>query len=336
MSRGFERSLATIYDVAARANVSVATVSRHLAGFEGIRPATRQRVQEALDELRYKPNLTARSLATNRSHRLGALIYELQEAGPGHVLIGATERAQEAGYVLDLIGLDPHDELSIAQALSLLDQQNLAGIIATVPTYRLRSALRNSGLKVPLYIEDEVSTGSARIAGVDLLVEHLVELGHRHILHVTGPPEWVSVRRRQTALRDALNRFGLPAAVSIEGDWSAGSGYAAIKRMDSLDGITAVFAENDQTALGVLDALNVRGISVPGDISVVGYDDIPEAAHFRPRLTTVHKDFKMLGRFAVNSVLSSIHGTPDPDRADYEKVKLIVRESTAPPIRPPN
>jgi LacI family transcriptional regulator len=339
MERGVPKA-ATIYDVARLAGVSHQTVSRHLAGFEGIRPATRQRVEAAIVELGYRPNLTARSLATARSHRIGALVYEMLEVGPSTVVQGASEAAREAGYLLDIVSLhlgrNHEDAEAIDSAIRLLDQQDLAGIIATVPTDGLRRAVESAPFVVPVVIDaepdvtDAGAPSSVSSVGTRLLAEHLIGLGHTRILHVSGPEEWVVARNRRSTFRSVVEERGLTPLPAVEGDWSAATGFRAAQRVTPESGITAILADNDQLALGVLRALSERGIRVPEEVSVVGFDDIPESEYFIPPLTTVHVDFPLLGRYAFARVLAMIEGRDAPDFAEYLSVELVIRGSTAP------
>lgn len=315
------RRVATIYDVAQVAGVSHQTVSRLLKGESGIRPANRTRIEQALKDLDYRPNLAARSLATNRSQRIGAMVYEMLEMGPSKMVQGASDAAREAGYLLDIVSLDPRDERAVDEALALLAQQDLAGILAFAPTDQLNRVMSSSHFSVPVYVhteEDDRRRGqelSLNGHGMRILVEHLVDLGHRRFFHVSGPFVWLSARNRTAAYERALATHALVSAGSLAGDWSAASGYEAGLRVPLDRGITAVVAANDQMALGVLLALSERGVRVPGDISVVGFDDIPEARYFQPPLSTVRLDFGRQGRIALKRLLTLIgddNALPEP------------------------
>lgn len=327
-----KRSRASIYDVAKRAGVSHQTVTRVLRDFEGIRPETRQRVENALAELDYTPNTVARALATNRSQRIGALVYELLQLGPGETIQGAANAARDAGYVLDIVTVDPFDDASVEQAFTALRQQDLAGILAFAPMDLLADRLSEARFRVPVLIEEDTAvysgTGSGNISyqGMDLLVGHLIDLGHREIAHISGPLSWAESRNRQSAFNRSLRARGLESAATVEGSWSAESGYRAVRGLD-LDTVTAVAAANDQTALGVLRGLAERGVSVPGDVSVTGFDDMPESAYFSPPLTTIRPDYDGRGRAFTARMLTEL----DVGQVDAEPprpVELIAREST--------
>jgi LacI family transcriptional regulator len=325
---------ATIYDVAREAGVSHQTVSRLLKG-AAVRPATRERVEAAIDSLGYRLNATARALATSRSYRIGALVYELQELGPSRVAQGAANEARDSGYLLDIVSLDPDDDSAIADAIALLDQQHLAGIIALAPTQRLARALEAMSYRIPVLIDTEpafdgtAATASLNTEGTALAVEHLLALGHRSIVHVSGPPEWMSAANRRRAYEHTMHRHGLTPSTPVAGDWTAASGYRAVRNLP-LEGVTALLVGNDQMAQGALRALWERGIRVPEEMSVVGFDDVPEAAFAIPPLTTVRLDFADQGRRGVADLVARIEGRPATGAPDAGTVQLIERASTAP------
>lgn len=329
---------ATIYDVARLAGVSHQTVSRLLKG-HALKPSTRARVEAAIAELDYRPNSTARALATSRSFRIGALVYELHELGPSQVAQGAANAARDSGYLLDVVALDPKDDVAIAHAIGLLDQQHLAGILALAPTRRLLDAVKSVEFRVPIFIDSEpIYTGEPKTEtlntiGAKLALEHLVGLGHERIFHVAGPLEWTSAANRWLACEQFTRRRGLPTYEAAEGDWTAASGFRAASRMPLDLGITAVFAANDQMGMGVLRALAERGVRVPRDMSVVGFDDRPESGYTIPPLTTVRLDFAEQGRSSVASLVAMIEGRPPPPRSTAAQVSLVVRGSSGPPPR---
>lgn len=323
------RKPATIYDVATAAGVSHQTVSRFLAGYEGIRPATRARVELALAELDYRPNMSARSLKSGRSHRIGALTHETAQVGPGRIAEGAAAAARDAGYVLDLISVDLHSPHAIDDALGQLTSHSLAGVLALVSTDEMRDAVTAARFDVPVVIERESDDAHGiSESGVPALVAHLAALGHRRLLHISGPSNWSSARSRERAFRAAATALDLETEPTRYGDWSPGSGYAAITSAPLRS--TAIVASNDQMALGAMLALKRQGLAVPADVSVVGVDDIPEAEYFDPPLTTVRNDFAATGRYAVEELIARIEGTPAPG-PPVRLAELVARESSASP-----
>lgn len=335
---GTKRSTAsTIYDVAARAGVSHATVSRYLGGFEGIRPGTRERVAHALAELNYRPNLSARTLATNKSHRIAVLTGDLTSAGPSLTVQGIARSARAAGYVVDIVSFDVTDPDSLADAIGLMRSQDLAGVIALTISDAMRDAISTVHIEVPMHLDSgpadlpgPVGT-SFNAAGIHLIVDHLAALGHRNIAHVTGSMDYFAAQSRATAFEEAIRRNELPQHPAIVGDWTSRSGYEALQRSLIHESVTAIVAGNDQAALGILRALNEAGINCPGDVSVTGFDDIPEAEYYSPPLTTVRIDFESQGTFLFATLMSEIEGTPAPDGSQFMHPKLIVRSSTAAP-----
>lgn len=323
----------TIYDVARLAGVSHQTVHRFLSGFEGIRPTTRERVAHAVAELDYRPNLTARSLTTGRSHRLGALTHEIKQVGPNQTLQGAFVAARQAGYLLDVLTLDMSDDASIQEALDVITRNDLAGILALASTDEMTEAFERTDFRVPavIAIEHEGTFAGRRLelstTAIPALVEHLAVLGHARLLYLSGPTNWSAARDRARDFRAAVAQHGLQCVGTVVGDWSPASGFEAIRARQRL-GATAVVSANDQMALGAMLALTESGLQVPGDISVTGMDDIPESAFFNPPLTTIRQDFASQGRAAVQQLLgllTDVVSDPAPLTA-----QLMVRRSTGP------
>lgn len=324
---------ATIYDVARAAGVSHATVTRLLKGYEGIRPETRDRVDEAIRELDYRPNLNARSLTTGRSHRIAALTHEITQVGPNKILEGANLAARDAGYLLDVIALDVHNPAAIRESIDIALQFDLAGVLALSSTDEMTRAVEATTFRVPLYLAtgiDKRPTDSAPAGtGLFVVLRHLADLGHRDVVHIAGPHDWVGARNRIREYEAAVVQLGLRSRGVIHGDWSARSGYEAIASLPDDLPATAIVAANDQTALGVILALNERGHRVPDDVSVTGVDDNPEAAYFSPPLTTLRLDFAAQGRDAVQQLLARIDGV-EPPPLSPPGAELIVRRSTGP------
>lgn len=324
---------ATIRDVAALARVSHQTVARFLQGYEGIRPATRDRVAEALEALEYRPNLTARSLTTGRSMRIGALTHELDQFGPSKIIQGATQAARDAGYVLDILSFDMGDPDEIDRALQMVTQHDLAGVLALASTDHMAQAFGAANFRVPAFLageEDEFASdhpSQLTTVGFPALIDHLAELGHHRILHLAGPSAWSAARNRARAFETAVTSRGLASAGIVYGDWTARSGHEAVSALPSSLDFTAVVAANDQMALGALLALRERGVRVPEDMSVTGVDDIPDAAYFSPPLTTLQVDFVAQGRRAVEHLLARIAQREPADDAALVS-QLVVRRST--------
>ena len=328
---------ATIYDVAERAGVSHQTVSRFLAGFEGIRPATRARVATAVEELDYRPNLAARSLATNRSHRIAVLTGDLLSAGPSQTVQGVAVAARQAGYVVDIVAFDLENPASLADAFDVIRHQDLAGVVALAISDEMREAIEKVAVEAPMLLD----TGPADLPGpigasfnaygMQLVVEHLIELGHRDIVHVTGALDYYAAKSRLESFTHVVHDHGLREHPVLYGNWSAQSGYHAVRDGRLSEEVTAIVCGNDQMALGAMRALGEAGLSCPGNISVTGFDDIPEAEFYMPPLTTVRIDFAQQGTYLFTALMARIVGDDVPDTAQFMEPRLILRGSTAAP-----
>lgn len=337
---GVKRSTApTIYDVATRAGVSHQTVSRYVAGFEGIREGTRERVARAIVELEYKPNLSARTLATNRSHRIAVLTSDLLSAGPSQTVQGLANAARAAGYMVDIISFDMNQRHSLDDAMGMLRTQDLAGVVAIAVSDAMQRAIEDIDFGVPLYLDSGPADLTGPIGetfnayGIELLVDHLVDLGHTKIAHLSGPLGWVASRNRATGFAGAMTKHQLEMFPPFEGDWTPKSGYEAIQSASLDSAITAIVVGNDQMALGALHALNEAGRQTPRDVSVTGFDDIQEAAFYWPSLTTVRIDFERQGTFLFDSILAAIEGSDTPESSQFMQPQLMVRQSTGVPRR---
>jgi LacI family transcriptional regulator len=325
---------ATIYDVARAAGVSHQTVSRFLKGYQGIRPHTREKVVKALAELKYQPNLTARSLKSGRPHRLAALTHEIDQVGPSRIVQGASVAARQAGYLLDIVTLDMSDDAAIQEAIGLVAQLDVAGVLALASNDAMTAAFEQTEFRVPAHIaveEDDARTGhqtELSAVGFPSLIAYLAGLGHKDFLHIAGPRAWSSSRNRQRAYERSLAERGLASHGTVHGDWSAKSGYDAIMSLGTGLEATVVVAANDQMALGAMLALGELGLRVPDDVSVTGVDDIPEAAYFSPPLTTLRVDFIAQGRAQVRELLALVEQAPPQRRPPSLQTELVIRAST--------
>ena len=328
---------ATIYDVAERAGVSHQTVSRFLAGYEGIRPMTREKVATALKELDYRPNLAARSLATNRAHRIAVLTGDLLAAGPSRTVQGVAEAARAAGYVVDIIGFDVDDPSSLEEVIDVVRSQDLAGVVALAVSDSIHDSIAGLVIDAPLYLDSGPADlpgpvgPSFNSVGIQLVLQHLIDLGHREIVHITGAMDYLAAKARVNGFGQLIRERGLREHPVIEGDWTPRSGYAAVSSGHIDLAVTAIVAANDQIALGALRALDEAGVRCPADISVTGFDDIPEAEFYTPSLTTVRIDFQQQGTYIFNALMAQIRGDERPETGAFIKPRLMVRASTAPP-----
>jgi DNA-binding LacI/PurR family transcriptional regulator len=323
-------------DVARLAGVSHQTVSRVLNNNPQVRPEIRRRVQDAMKQLGYRPNTAARALASRRTMNIGVIAAGRFQYGPTAMLLGIAETARRAGYATRLLSPEGIDRPSMQTALDQLVDDSVDGIVVLAPVTAAANAVEGLTTHVPhVMFAPGMHNGTTMIAldeahAARLATRHLLELGHRTVRHVSGPPGWLGTDARIRGWRDELAAWGRVAHPPHPGDWSASSGYAAGARLAADPDVTAVYVANDQMALGVLHALDHAGRAVPGDVSVVGFDDTPESAFYRPALTTVRLDFAELGHQCVERLLELIKGRPvEPQPA--LATELVVRASTAPP-----
>ncbi|WP_086747805.1 MULTISPECIES: LacI family DNA-binding transcriptional regulator [Streptomyces] len=335
--RNFAGSRPVMDDVARLAGVSKQTVSRVLNDNPAVRTQTREAVLEAMRTLGYRPSRSARSLASGRTRMLGVISFDAARYGPASTLTAINTAAQEAGYLVSSIALDTADRDTVVQAVDRLSAEGADGIIAIAPQRPVATALARARPDTPLVMLDNgLGDGTPVVtsdftAGARLATEHLLGLGHPTVWHIAGPTGWTSADRRAASWRETLTRAGARVHEPLVGDWSADSGYELGRRLAGRD-VTAVFVSNDQMALGLLRALHEAGRRVPDDVSVVGYDDIPEAAHLLPPLTTIRTDFSAIGTTALRLLLRQLddpESTGDSLEQDpVVPVDLIVRDST--------
>ncbi|MBT2512336.1 LacI family DNA-binding transcriptional regulator [Arthrobacter sp. ISL-30] len=325
---------ATMYEVAALAGVSHQTVSRYLKDKGGLKPATLERVEKAMAELKYSPNLAARSLRTRKQYRVVVLVPEASLYFPLRMLNGAAKAAHAAGYRVDVVSLEGTAKERSQKISDLLAGEDLAGLLSFAPLPGNSGSLQSS---VPVVVAgeyDDKMRGRGSLADGTFeakIVEHLAGLGHRHFFHVAGPEAWLSARNRRDAYEDAIQRLGLTSHGIGLGDWSAASGYTAAQEIVKIAGVTAVVAANDQMAFGVLRALHEKGIAVPGQISVFGWDDLAESRFFVPSLSTVSMDLEALGERSMAELIAAVQGVPPPDNLpSTPTMRLVIRESIGP------
>ncbi|MFG2045783.1 LacI family DNA-binding transcriptional regulator [Dactylosporangium sp. NPDC048998] len=325
-------------DVANLAGVSHQTVSRVVNDHPNVRSETRARVLAAMRALDYQPNVAARTLATNRSQTVGLVTFDTTLFGPSFMVHAIERAAREADYFVSIASAREPDVPQVREAVRRLREQAVEGIVTLAPVAAAWTALRQEPLEVPIVVvgigageQEEVPTVAVdNTAGAALATRHLLELGHRTVHHVAGPANWPEARERLAGWRAALDEAGRPAPPPLAGDWSAAAGYAAGWDLAARAEVTAVFCANDQMAIGVLRALHEAGRSVPRDVSVVGFDNVPESPYLLPPLTTVRQDFAELGRHSLALLVDQI-STGTRRGGEHRTVpSLIVRSSTAP------
>jgi len=323
-------------DVARLAGVSHQTVSRVLNEHPNVRAHTREKVLAAIRELAYRPNAAARTLVTRRTNTLGVVSFDTTLYGPASMLYGI-ERAAHDSYFVSVASLPALDRRSVLEAVDRLVGQGVEGIIVIAPQTSAVAALAHVPDTVPLVAvgcgtrAPLTSVAIDNAAGAASATRYLLDLGHRTVHHVAGPGTWLDAQERVDGWRATLRAGGAPVPAVLTGDWSASSGYEAGHRLAALRGVTAVFCGNDTMALGVVRALAEQGRQVPADVSVVGFDDVPEAGFFLPPLTTVRQDFGEVGRRALGALIERMSGGGEPGPRLRVAPELVVRGSAGRP-----
>ncbi|BAJ75034.1 transcriptional regulator [Microbacterium testaceum StLB037] len=313
-------------DVAERAGVSAQTVSRVANGSPRVDPATRARVEKAMADLGYRMHRAARALRTGQTSTIGLVVSTLASVGNSRMLQAISEAAAARDYALAVVTVG---ERGIREAFARLRSQGVDGaVVLNEATELARDAQPPADLH--LVVVDSpadprfsiVQTDHA--AGARAATTHLLALGCGTVHHLAGPAGSFAAVERERGWRAALADAGVAAPEPVRGDWTSASGYRAAR---ALVGASAVFVANDQMALGALRAFADAGRRVPDDVAVVGFDDIVDAAEYRPPLTTVRQDFDALGRRAVAALIAAIEGGDAV--AETVPAALVVRASSA-------
>jgi LacI family transcriptional regulator len=335
----------TIKEVASVAGISTQTVSRVINDRPDVSPETRKRVQDVINKLGYQPSALARSLIRQRSHTLGVVTAGLRYIGPSRTLSGIASAAEEAGYSLLLEELPSFDADDISPIFQELLSRHVDGIIWAVPEVGENRKWVNkppSDMKIPLvYLTMEPQKNIQVVsidnyAGGQMAVSHLLKQGYRKIGHISGPLDWWEARQRKAAWKDTLKGIGINFKDNhwAEGNWSSASGaQAGEKLFDQYPEMDSIFVANDQMALGFMKIVTDKGLRIPEDIGIVGFDNMPESAYFRPSLTTVQQDHSDIAKIAVGEIIKIIEfGWQGLEPVDPKSIMspptLVVRESS--------
>ena len=336
---------ATIKEVAFAAGVSTQTVSRVINNRPDVSPETRKRVQDVIEKLGYQPSALARSLIRQRSYTLGVVTAGLKYIGPSRTLSGITSAAEGAGYSLLLKELPRFDADNIAPIFQTLLSRHVDGIIWAVPEVGENLNWINKSsldLNIPMVYITMKSREKVCVVSIDnylggqLAMTHLIEQGYQHIGHISGPLDWWEARERKAAWSNCLKDANLQMNEDhwAEGNWSSKSGVQAIEKLfKQYPEMDAVFAANDQMALGVMQYACRNDIRIPEDLGVVGFDDISESEFFWPPLTTIQQDQYNVGEVAVEEVIKIIESGWDEHEPVRPKTimlapNLLVRQSS--------
>ena len=309
---------ATIKEVASTAGVSTQTVSRVINQRPDVSPETRERVQQVIEQLGYRPSALARSLIQQRSYTLGIVTAGLKFIGPSRTLSGITSAAEEKGYSLLLKELPHFDTTDVTPIFQALHDRHVDGIIWAVPEVgHNRDWIRQSSLEngVPIvYLamqprNDILVVSVDNYQGARMAVSHLLEQGYRHIGHIAGPMDWWEAQQRMLAWKDVLSEAKIRVKDNywVEGNWSSASGAEASEKLfDQYLEMDAIFVGNDQMALGVMQVAGQRGLRIPEQLGIIGFDNITECAFFSPPLTTIQQDQYNIGKMAVEQIIRII------------------------------
>ena len=337
MAETSRRRAPTMADVAARAGVSHQTVSRVVNQVPGVLPGTAERVRSAIAELGYRPNQSARLLASTRSGMVGVATWGTSQFGPQQVLLALDTAARQAGYRLSLRTLHEVTEQGTRAAVEELLELGVEAVVLIIPHETVLRFAQEVDLGLPTVVVEGDLSQTPLTAGVDnvqggqIATRHLLELGHETVVHVAGPPGWTEAMARVEGWRRELEAWQRPVPpLRWGGDWTARSGYDAGVSLARDRSVSAVFAANDQMAMGVIAAMREAGRRVPEEVSVVGFDDLPEAPFLAPPLTSVRQDFAELGRRTMSLVERVLGGEAQPS-VELVPATLVRRGSTAAP-----
>jgi DNA-binding LacI/PurR family transcriptional regulator len=331
--QGARGPTANIFDVARLAGVSHQTVSRVINDLPNVRPATRARVEQAIAQLQYSPSPAARALVTRRTRTIGLVTPGISDYGPTSIAMHFNFAARAARYNVQSVSAPSDDLTGVRAVVEGLLRQRMEAIVLIVDNVGVLDLVRSLDLRIPVVASASTAHRSPLIVSIDQYrgarsaVRHLAELGHTRILHLSGPKNALDAIERARGWRDELAAHRLEIAIPEVGDWSAASGYRLGSQLDIEPGV-AIFVGNDHMTIGLLSALRERGLRVPEDVSVVGFDDVPEAGYLFPPLTTVRQDFGTLGEIIMQKVLIALE---EPDTATEDTplpTHLIVRQST--------
>ncbi|WP_231391906.1 LacI family DNA-binding transcriptional regulator [Arthrobacter sp. 35W] len=327
----------SIADVAREAGVSAQTVSRVSNGLTNVEESTKKRVVEAMKRLGYRPNRAARALKSGRFKSIGVIMFSLTSFGNMRTLDAIATAAAQAGYSVTLIPLEGPTPGMVTGAYDRLREQEVDGVIIIFEAHLLDQADITVPEDLPAVVIDSAPKSGYTMVDTDqaegarLATSHLLGLGHTNVWHIGGPTTSFSAKHREASWRATLHDAGIEAPPVMNGDWSTDSGYQIGRELARNPDVHAIFAANDQMALGAMRALHELGRAIPADVSIVGFDDLDESTSFWPPLTTIHQDFQTVGRLSIEHLLQKIAGQSPANDATTVGTHLVVRKSTAAP-----
>jgi DNA-binding LacI/PurR family transcriptional regulator len=324
----------TMKNVAALSGVSYQTVSRVINGMPDVSERTRKRVQKIMSEVGFTPNMTARQLRSRRSTTVGLVTFATAYYGPAQVLTNTEQCVKELGFGFMFRGIVEESIDEIRRAVNELCAYQVCGILIHLPLQVDLRDLQDLSRNVPFVAVDSDFGFQAPSVLIDnelgsrIATRHLIERDHKKIAYLQGPPGWRASKLRHLGWQKEIKAARLEHGPLVQGDWSAESGFEAVKKMlaKSWGKFTAIVAANDQMALGAIRAFQESGIRIPDDISIVGFDDVPEAGFFGPPLSTIKQDFVTLGKISVQFLVDRLNGIQNATRTIHPT--FIERKST--------
>lgn len=328
----------TIHDVARLANTSKSTVSRYLNG-QKVKKKTEEALEKAIRELNFHRNANARRLVLDKTHTIGVIVDDISNVFYSGIIKGIEYVANQQGYNCIFLSCTSNYDKELA-FLNLLYEGQVDGVIMV--SFRKREADDLQVMKETAYpvvligdhgeLDGIYSVDVDNAAGVSEIVSYLYGIGHRSIAYISGPDDAAASKYRLKGYTQTMKSLGLryePEWI-VEANWTNEGGFAAMEKLMNVDGITAVVVSSDETAIGALRALQEKGKSVPKDMSIVGFDDIPVASWVYPALTTVRQPFREIGMMAAEGLFRKIDGDPEIESSNHLlKPKLIIRNSCA-------
>mgnify|MGYP001034684712 CR=1 FL=1 len=324
---------ANIYDVAKHAGVSHQTVSRVLNESEKVAEKTREKVEQAITELGYQRNNAARSLVTSQTRMIGVVMTNTGFFGPNSTMRAMEEQARANGYFAVSVSVDPESPDSIEAGIRQMKDLGVDALVMIAPQIVSLEIARPLLGGIPIVILDhsqEAGLFSVTIddyLGAKKATRYLVESGHKNLLHVSGPVGWFESDARIRGFEDACKELSIESPKILRGSWESESGYQLAKEVVKTNA-TAVFCANDQLAIGLMRGLHELGVDIPNEISIVGYDDLPESKYLNPPLTTIRQDFEQLGKRLMTLLLEELAGDTSVRRETIEP-ELVIRGSVS-------
>lgn len=337
MKKGSKTRPPSMIDVAKHVGVSHQTVSRVINDDKNVSEKTRSSVLKSIEALGYRPNSAARALVTGDTSSVGIIGYNTKLFGPASTMHTLQTKARDLGYDAHVISLEILTQDSIIEAINEQFLSGVKGVIINVPYIQEFSITEINRINIPkVFVEGPAdnnlhSVNIDQVFGARKAVQFLIDNGHKEIAHISGPRNWFEAEKRTMGWESTLVKNKLRASVLIEGDWSPQSGYNAACEIIKEGNSTAIFCGNDQMAFGVYKAADDFDLEIGRDISIVGFDGLPESEFFRPGLTTIFQDFDEMGRASLNMLHNMLSKNVVQKNSLLIRPKLVVRESVGNP-----